>query len=192
MIEQIFPKARSELLRLLFSDSEKSLHLRELTRLSGLALGTIQREVANLRDAELILEQRNGNRLYFKANTKHPIFTELQGIALKTTGLHQQLAVALEGLDNIELAFVYGSYAQGKAGAESDIDIFVIGSVGLRQLSPRLREVADTMNREINPSVMSAASYLDKLNSEDAYIRNVTKGKKLWILGSDDELAAMA
>jgi len=180
------------LLRLLFTNPEQSLHLRDLARLSGLAVGTIQREIANLRDADLILERRDGNRLYFKANTAHPIFSELQGIALKTTGLRPQLVEALEGLEGIELAFVYGSYADGRAGAESDIDLFVIGNVGLRKLSPRLREVAETMHREINPSVMSAASYQEKLKSGDAYIRNVTKGNKLWIVGSDDELTAMA
>ena len=192
VIEQIFPKARAELLRLLFTNPEQSLHLRDLARLSGLALGSIQREVANLRDARLILEERDGNRLYFKANTAHPIFPELQGIALKTTGLRQQLAEALHRLDGVDLAFVYGSYAAGKAGPESDIDLFVIGSVGLRKLSPRLRPITDTMNREINPSVMSAASYAKKLKSGDAYIRNVTTGNKLWIVGSEDELAAMA
>lgn len=192
VIKQIFPKARAELLHLLFTDSKKSLHLRDLARLSGLAIGTIQREVANLRNAGLIEERRDGNRLYFKANTANPIFPELRGIALKTTGLRLQLAAALDGLDGIELAFVYGSYAEGTATAESDIDLFVIGSVGLRKLSPRLPQVAHTMNREINPSVMSTTAYQEKLRSGDAYIRNVTKGNKLWIVGSDDELAAMA
>ena len=192
VIEQIFPKARAELLHLLFTDPERSLHLRDLARLSGLAIGTIQREVANLRNAGLIEERRDGNRLYFKANTANPIFPELRGIALKTTGLRPQLTAALDGLDGIELAFVYGSYAEGTAVPESDIDLLVIGSIGLRKLSPSLREVADTMNREINPSVMSAAAYKEKLKSGDAYIRNVTKGDKLWIVGSNDELAAMA
>ncbi|MCC5835792.1 MAG: nucleotidyltransferase domain-containing protein [Opitutales bacterium] len=191
-IDHIFPKARAEIFRLLFSEPEGKLHLRDLARLSGLAVGTIQRETANLSDAGLITEERDGNRLYFKANTANPIFPELHGIALKTTGLREQLAAALNGLDGIDLAFVYGSYAQGKAGSESDIDLFVIGDVGLRHLAPKLRQIADRMNREINPSVMSAASYLDKLGSGDAYIRNVTKGNKLWIVGSDDELAAMA
>jgi len=192
VIENIFPKVRAELLRLLFVDPERSLHLRDLARSSGLAVGTIQREIANMRDADLIVERRDGNRLYFRANTAHPIFPELQGIARKTMGLGPQLANALAGLDDIKLAFVYGSYADGTAGAESDIDLFVIGSVGLRQLSPRLRGVADTMHREINPSVVSAASYRDKLKSGDAYIRNVTKGSKLWIVGSDDELERLA
>lgn len=192
IIEQIFPKARAELLGLLFIDTERSLHLRDLARLSGLAVGTIQREIANLRDADLVVERRDGNRLYFRANTANPIFPELRGIALKTTGLRPQLAAALDGLDGVELAFVYGSYVEGTTVAESDIDLFIIGSIGLRKLSPRLREVANTMNREINPSVMSVAVYQDKLKSGDAYIRNVTKGNKLWIVGSDDELAAMA
>lgn len=191
-IEQIFSKARAELLRLLFTNPEKSLHLRDMARLSGLAIGTIQREVANLRIAGLIDERRDGNRLYFKANNANPIFPELQGIALKMTGLRPLLADALHGLGGIELAFVYGSYADGTAGTESDIDLLIIGTVGLRKLSPRLRAVAETMNREINPSVMSIDSYQEKLNSGDAYIRNVTREPKLWIVGSDNELAAMA
>ena len=177
---------------MLFIDPGRSLHLRDLARLSGLAVGTIQREIANLRAADLVIERRDGNRLYFRANKQHPIFPELQGIARKTVGLRPQLTDALSGLGGIDLAFVYGSYAEGTVGAESDIDLFVIGSIGLRKLAPRLQDITATMQREINPSAMSATSYREKLKSGDAYIRNVTKGNKLWIVGSDDELAAMA
>ncbi len=191
-IEQIFPKARAELLRLLFADPAQSLHLRDLARLSGLAVGTIQREVANMRKAGLILERRDGNRLYFRANRQHPIFSELQGIAIKTTGLSSQLFTVLKDLDGIRLAFIYGSFATGNASPESDIDVFIIGTIGLRKLSPSLRELANRLEREINPNVFSPASYAAKLKSGDAYIRNVTNGNKLWIIGSEDELAAMA
>ncbi|CAA6691198.1 MULTISPECIES: nucleotidyltransferase domain-containing protein [unclassified Lentimonas] len=192
LIEQLFPRARAELLRLLFVDAERSLHLRDLARLSGLAVGTIQREVANLRDAGLILERRDGNRLYFSANVHHPIYSELRGITLKTTGLTVQFQDALKELTGIEFAFVYGSFAKGSPSSESDIDLFVIGSIGLRALAPRLKLVADTMNREINPTVISLESYRDKLKGEDAYITIVTSGSKLWIVGSDDEFRAMA
>jgi len=191
-IEHLFPRARVELLHLLFSDPTRSLHLRDLARLSGLALGTIQREVSNLRQAELITERRDGNRLYFMANTQNPVFPELQGIAQKTTGMSAQLRAALSDLNSIELAFVYGSFAEGVAKADSDVDLFLIGSIGLRSLASRLREVADQLNREINPTVFSIASYGEKLTEGDAYICNVTKSKKLWIIGNEDELAAMA
>ena len=84
-IEVIFPKVRGEIMRLLFSDPAKEFHLRELSRLSSLALGTIQQEVSKLTRADLLIARRDGNRLYYRANTGHPIFSELQGIALKTT-----------------------------------------------------------------------------------------------------------
>ena len=192
LIEQIFPRVRAEIIRLLFSDPDQQLHLRDLARLSGLAVGTIQREVSNMRASGLLNEERDGNRLYFRANTENPIFPELHGIALKTTGLQVQLSQALEGLESVEYAFVYGSFAEGTSMPDSDIDLFVIGSVGLRKLSPRLRDVADQKNREVNPTVMSAESFRKKRKSKDAYIENVTAGKKLWIVGTEDEFAAMA
>ncbi|MCC5789797.1 MAG: nucleotidyltransferase domain-containing protein [Opitutales bacterium] len=191
-IEQLFPKARAEILRLLFGDPDRSLHLRDLARSSGLAVGTIQREVAKLREAGLIVERRDGNRLYFLANQQHPIFPELQGIVLKTSGLCQQLRELFAGLQGIDLAFVYGSFAEGNSTADSDIDLFIIGTIGLRKLSPALRDLANQMEREINPNIYSRASFVAKLESGDAYICNVTNGKKLWIIGTEDELATMA
>lgn len=192
LIEQLFPKARAGLLRLLFTDPARSLHLRDLARLSGLAVGTIQREVAHLRAAGLLLERRDGNRLYFFANVENPIFPELRGIVLKTTGLRGQLEEALQGLEGIKLAFVYGSFAAGVAGAESDVDLMVIGSIGLRKIAPRLKQVTETIGREINSHVIAEASYREKVTAGDAYITHVTNGPKLWIIGNDGELAELA
>jgi DNA-binding transcriptional ArsR family regulator len=98
---------------------------------------TIQQEVGRLKKAELLTARRDGNRLYYRANTKHPIFPELQGIALKTTGLREQIAEALVDIPGIDLAFVFGSSASGTTGAASDVDLFVVGTVGLRALAPR-------------------------------------------------------
>lgn len=192
LLEYLFPRVRAELLRLLFTDPERSHHLRDLARLSGLAVGTVQREVRHLREAGLIQERRDGNRLYFFANEENPIFPELRGIVLKTTGLRGQLEEALRGLEGIKLAFVYGSFASGEAGSESDVDLLVIGPIGLRKIAPRLKRVTETIGREVNPHVMSEGSYREKLAGGDAYITHVTNGPKLWIIGNDDELANLA
>jgi hypothetical protein len=71
------------MVRLLFTDPAKEFHLRELSRQSHLAIGTIQKEVCKLSEAELLVPRRDGNRLYFRANAGHLIFPELQGIAKK-------------------------------------------------------------------------------------------------------------
>ncbi len=187
----LFPQVRAEVLRLLFADPGKELHLRELSRLSQLALGTLQAEVRKLAAAELIVARRDGNRLYYRANTSHPVFPELQGLALKTTGLRERLVTALVGLAGVRLAFVFGSQASGTAGAASDVDLLLVGSVGLRALAPRLRPVAEALGREINPHVLAPDTLSAKARSGDAFVTTVLAGPKLWIIGGADELGTM-
>jgi len=190
-IHVLFPKVRAEIIRLLFADASASYHLRKLSRLSHLALGTLQTEVQKLAKAELLLTRRDGNRLYFRANPDHPVFPELHGLALKTTGLHSQLEDALHGLEGLELAFVFGSMATSAEGASSDVDLFVIGSIGLRKLAPRLRTVTTRLQREINPYTISTESLREKVTAGDAFIQNVLNAPKLWIKGNDDELGKL-
>jgi predicted nucleotidyltransferase len=190
-IEVIFPKVRAEIMRLLFSDPAKEFHLRELSRLSSLALGTIQQEVRKLSRADLLVARRDGNRLYYRANTGHPIFSELQGIALKTTGLREQLADALAGVPGIEMAFVFGSAAAGTTGAASDVDLLVIGDVGLRALAPKLRPLTSTLGREVNSHVLTRATLAAKARAGDAFITNVLAAPKMWITGDADELGKL-
>ncbi len=90
----LFPQVRAQVLRLLFADASAELHLRELTRRSGLALGTIQTELAKLSDAQLVVSERDGNRLYYRANAAHPLFPTLQQLVRQTsaTGAKDRIA----------------------------------------------------------------------------------------------------
>lgn len=192
VIHVLFPQVRAELLRLLFADPAKEFHLRELARLSKLTVGTLQTEVRRLSAAGLLTSRRDGNRLYYRANAAHPVFPELQGLALKTTGLREQLAGALAGLPGVEFAFVFGSQASGSAGAGSDVDLLVVGRVGLRALAPRLRPVTLALAREVNPHILTRETLIAKARRGNAFISNVLAAPKLWIIGGADELGDMA
>ena len=188
VIDVLFPNARAELIRLLFTDSANELHLRDLARQSGLAIGTLQKEVAKLSSAELLVGRRDGNRLYYRANAAHPVFPELHQLALKTTGLREQFVAALDGLSGIEVACIFGSIAAGAARPGSDVDLLVIGSVGLRSLAPRLRPIISALGREVNPHVLSRETFRAKARAGDAFIRRVVDEPKIWIVGGADEL----
>lgn len=183
----IFPQVRAEVLRLLFADSSRELHLRGLTRQSGLGLGTVQGELEKLSSADLVTSRRDGNRRYYRANSSHPLFPDLQQLVLKTTGLRDVLANALRGTKGVEVAFVFGSLASGAGKAASDVDLFVIGDVGLRTLAPALRKAADAIGREINPVTMTAAKFR-KRRAKAPFILDVLGKKKLFVKGGADEL----
>ncbi len=83
----------------------------------------------------MILRTESENQVFYRANPDHPIFAELHALLAKTTGVFHLLREALAPLaENIEFAFVYGSFARGEEKAESDIDLMVIGEVTLDNL----------------------------------------------------------
>jgi predicted nucleotidyltransferase len=172
LLQVIFPQVRAEVFRLLFADTNRELHLRDLTRQTGLGLGTVQGELEKLSSADLIASHRDGNRRYYRANVNHPVFPDLQQLVLKTSGLRDVLADALRGVKGVEVAFVFGSLASGPGRSASDVDLFVIGDAGLRALSPALRQAADTIDREINPVTMTAAEFR-KRKTKDAFVLDV-------------------
>jgi predicted transcriptional regulator len=77
ILEILFPRVRAEILRLLFSDPARQCYVRELMVMSGLALRTVQEELANLSAAGLVTNWSNGYHRFYRANRDHELFPVL-------------------------------------------------------------------------------------------------------------------
>jgi uncharacterized protein len=184
-------QVRAEILRLLFNLRAAELHGRDIQRRSGLAVGTVQQELKRLVGLGLAIARRAGNRVYFRANAEHPLYGELRSLVTKTVGLVDVLREALTG-DGIQLAFVYGSVASGREGTHSDVDLLVVGEVGLRALSTRLRGVAGTIGREVNPTILEAAEFRARVARGEPFLARVLSEPALFVVGTRDELVELA
>lgn len=79
MLERIISsRARTELLNILLLHGDGRFYLRELARLTGLPLGSIQRELANLVSAGVLLRERGGRQTYYRVNERCQIIPELR------------------------------------------------------------------------------------------------------------------
>ena len=183
-------RSRAEIFRHLFGLYTGELHGREIQRRAGFAIGTIQQELKKLERLGLILGRRDGNRLYYRANRDHALYPEVHGLVLKTAGLVDVLREVLAGA-RVELAFVFGSVAQGAAKADSDVDLMIVGRISLRELSRRLAGAVESIGREINPYVISASELKKRRKDGEHFIEHVMKTPRLFVKGSEDELAAM-
>ena len=83
ILHALFPSVRAELLRRLFSDPTREFYVRELARLTTLALRTVQQELARMSKAELVTSHSNGYHRFYRASRKHPVFSNLQQLVLK-------------------------------------------------------------------------------------------------------------
>ena len=145
---------------LLFSHTEESFHLRKILRLAGISPGAGQRELKRLSDAGIILRDVKENQVLFRANPQCPIFDELKSLITKTAGIVDVLRTVLEPLaGRISIALLYGSFARGRAGAESDIDLLVVGEVSFEDVVENIARAQDSLRREINPVVMSIEEF---------------------------------
>jgi predicted nucleotidyltransferase len=93
--------------------------------------------------------------------------------------------------DTIRLAFVFGSAARREQGADSDVDLMVIGDATLRELAPGLRRVEQELGRQVNVVVYSEDEWRRRNEQRDTFVSNVARAEKLFVLGDADEFAAM-
>jgi predicted nucleotidyltransferase len=185
-------RIRADIFRLLFGVNQNDLHMRDIERRSGFAIGTIQSELKKLVDLDLVIKRRDGNRLYFRANVDHPLYPDIKSIVLKTSGLVDVLKDVMGDEPNIQAAFVYGSIAANEEKAASDVDLMVIGQIGLRYLTKLLSGAAENIGREINPHVLTSTELLNRRREDDHFINQVMDAPKIFIVGNEHDLENVA
>jgi predicted nucleotidyltransferase len=62
-------------------------------------------------------------------------------------------------VDNVEVAFVFGSMASGEQHSGSDIDICVLGDGTLMEVVKALSTAQEQLQREMNPVVMTTKTF---------------------------------
>ncbi|QFS38535.1 nucleotidyltransferase domain-containing protein [Burkholderia cepacia] len=189
----LFGDYRRRALGLLLLRPDQALHVREIARLTGTTPGTLHKELSKLAEAGILSRDRQGNQVLYRANRSCPIYEELASIMRKTSGMADVLSEALlPCAEEIRVAFVFGSVARGQETADSDVDVMVIGSVGFATVVRRFYDAQATLGRDINPKVLSEDEFREGVAGQDAFLRDVLGKPKIFLIGSDDDLAELA
>lgn len=91
----------------------------------------------------------------------------------------------------VEIVFVFGSMASGRARPDSDLDLFVVGDIGLRKLTKLMSGISERLGREVNPHVMTREELSKKAQKGDHFLSNVLGSKKRFVVGTENELRAL-
>lgn len=190
LADPLFSPLQQRVLALLFGQPDRTFGTTELIRLAGGGTGATHRFLVSLEKAGLVTTNRLGNQKLYHANRRSPIFSELQGLVIKTAGLVEPVREALEPLAaKIQAAFVYGSVAKGTDTARSDVDLMVISDeVGYHELFEALQPAEEVLARKINPDVFTAAEWQAKRATPDSFANRVASRPHIFLIGTDDEL----
>jgi DNA-binding transcriptional ArsR family regulator len=189
-IEALFPATRNAILAATLMQPERWWYLSDLAQHLGVPPSTLQRELASLVEAGILRRKRDGNRVYFQPDPDCPLLPELTGLMTKTAGLLDVLREALAPFaGSIRWAFVYGSVARAEVRSASDVDLMVIGAVGLADLAPALRKAERRLGRPISATVYTPEEFVKKRQAGHHFLKTVLQDEKLPIMGHEHELA---
>lgn len=195
MIEQLFgSKTRVKLLRLFFSNPNRSFYVREITRKVDEQINSVRRELGNLLSIGIISSDQPNNRLYYEVNQEYEFYKPLSQIFGDPTVAVEEVvvkegktkpvlvkqkvdpvAVELSHVGNIELALFTGQFTRDEA---SGIDFLVVGDVNQTQMQKFIGSLEEKEKKEIRYVVMNTSEFNYRLQVKDRFITSVLASKK--------------
>jgi len=189
----LFGQIRGRILALLYGWHDKAFYVRQIARHVDASAGSVRRELEKLAAVGLLTRTSLGNQVFYQANQVNPIFAEMRTLVNKTVGIFNVLLSSLERISGqITVALVYGSVARQTETAQSDVDLLIVGSVGLDDVLACLAQAETTLGRAINPTIYSVAEFTRKLNQGNHFLNAVVEGPKVFLIGNEDEFGKMA
>ena len=183
MLTKLMPVARVKVLAFLLLNASEELHLREFARRAGVPLQAAQRELALLEEIALVERHRRGRQVFVSVQTSHPLFEDLRSLLLKSDGLVIPLRQALEEIDGVEAAAVYGSVAAGSDTGRSDIDLLVVGSPDELELHDSVSVLEEDLGRPINYTVLGRKELRKRLQRNEPFLTRVLAGEVIPVIG---------
>jgi len=160
MIETLISsKTRIKLLLKFFLNSSTTSYLRGLEAEFGESSNSIRLELNKLEKAGMLSSFSKGNRKYFQANQKHPLFQEIHNIILKQVGIDKLLETVISRLGYLEQVYLVGSFSKG---IDSNIiDIILVGDVDNNYLIKLIDKAEKLIKRKVRYLIFTPAEFGD-------------------------------
>lgn len=197
MIEQLFgSKTRVKLLRLFYSNPNRSFYVREITRKIDEQINSVRRELGNLLKIGIITSDTTNNKLYYEVDQKFEYYQPLQQIfgrskpapagspaKVKPAKASDPDQAAFEALGHVELALFTGQFTRDESAG---VDLLVVGSVNQNKLDKLVGELESREAKEIRYVLLSRTDFDYRQQIKDRFLVNVLNAKKQIIIDKNE------
>lgn len=193
MIDALFgSKTRVKLLHLFLNNPGKSFYVREITRLIDEQINSVRRELANMLQVGIILNDTSDNKLYYEINQRYEYYVPFRAIFadVKMDKSDPQINqdtwhTLLEKLSGMRLILLAGVLVKGSASA---VDLLMVGSISPIKVKNIVKQIEKTEGREINYTILSYDEFYYRLSVRDKFITEILNGKHAVLLDTDNIL----
>lgn len=188
MLEALFrSRVLVKILGFFAKNPEAEAYLREISREVDEPASAVRRELDRLTELGLLQARMQGNHKYFRIKEGLPILADLKGLFLKTDGAVDFLRTSLHGFEGIQLAFVYGEFAEKQEVIIPEINIAIIGFTNKDKLEKTIKGMGSKLGRRINYIHYEPDEFRKMLEEKNPSLGGVLSGEKLVLVANISE-----
>lgn len=181
-------RVRAKILEVLFLSPGLRINAYQLTQSTNQNYNAVWKELMRLESLGILRSVRNGKTKEYFVNPDCPIERELSLLVLKTRGVGAMLREDLQNNGSVQIAFIFGSYANGTADDKSDIDLFLIGEVDSLFAANLCVQLESKIKRPVNYVLFTDNEWKNKKENGDPFILNIINSSKIFIKGDENGL----
>lgn len=164
-------------------DDDEPIPAGDLIEHVGGSQASVYRELKRLAQAGLIERAQPGRSASYRAAKESPLYRPLRELLERTLGVEPLLRRSLAKVEGIEVAAIFGSWAEGDASDSSDIDLLVIGDMNRNDLLAAVRSVESRAGREIDVTAYGRAEFDRRLDEGSGFLRTILRGPLIPLIG---------
>jgi hypothetical protein len=169
LLKRLFTsKTRVKLLTLFLLNPEEEYFIRELTRRLDEQINSVRRELDNLKKLGLLKSRMKNRKKFYVVNQKFPLFTELQGIVLKTTDQNAKVVESIMRLGKVEFLLLSGFFLK----KDSEVDLLLVGDVEKDDLQNLLDKEVNS-DRPIKYTLLNRDDFIYRLKCNDRFLKQL-------------------
>lgn len=152
-----------------FLNSKTKGYLRNLEQEFGESSNAIRVELNKMEQAGLLNSEISGNKKYFKANTTHPLYNDLNNILKKSVGIDQLIDKVTSQIGDLEAAYITGDFAKGTDS--KIIDLVLIGkNLDTNYINLLVTKAESFIERKVRHLILTADQMTDYFKEKPALL----------------------
>lgn len=184
----ITSKTRTKLLSLFLDNPAEMYHVREVVRRVSEEINAVRRELIFLEKKGILIREPRANRVYYYLDKTYPFYYDLLRINSKNTGLGADIMKNRVKLGRIKFAMLSGKFSRGIRENPEDVDLLVVGTIVVQELSIIIRAEEAKRKHEVNYTVMTEEEFIFRKRRRDPFITSIIYGSRVMLIGDEEQL----
>lgn len=191
LIDILISKVRVKIFDLFLGIPNQSYHVREIVRRVGEEINAVRRELARLEKTGFLQSEWRANRRYYFVKRDFIFLPEFLSIVNKSVGIGGAIIQNRAKLGRIKFAMLSGSFVKGQPYSSNEIDLFIVGTIVLPELSAIIKEEEARRTREINFTPMTEEEFNFRKNRRDPFVMSILSKPRVMLVGDEEELVKL-